>query len=166
MLSKIRILIITFSIVFIVGFSASAPASALIRQAEEISGQMLSQSRQTLEDKAGNTWQVIFFKETKIDRSPTINLRLVGFPGAIAFAHPQDLKIKIRPGMTLTAQDVFAEQSPSPNVGQYDFSEIVERLESNNFWELELPLVDKTVELRIPYFVIQEWQTVAEVKTN
>ncbi|MCU0537472.1 MAG: DUF3122 domain-containing protein [Hydrococcus sp. Prado102] len=164
MLGRIRILIITFAIVFILCFSAIAPASALIRQAEEISGQMLSQSRQTLEDKAGNTWQVIFFKEIKTGETPIINLRLVGFPGAIAFAHPQDLKIKIRPEMTLTAQDIFTQQSPSPNVGQYDFSEIVERLESNSFWEIELPLVDKTIELRIPYFVIEEWQTVAATK--
>ncbi|NJQ97067.1 MAG: DUF3122 domain-containing protein [Hydrococcus sp. CSU_1_8] len=127
---------------------------------------MLSQSRQTLEDKAGNTWQVIFFKEIKNEKTPTINLRLVGFPGAIAFAHPQDLKIKIRSGMTLTAQDIFAEQSPSPNVGQYDFSKIVKRLESNSFWELELPLVERTVELRIPYFVIEEWQTIAATDSN
>jgi hypothetical protein len=141
--------------------SLAAPAAATVRQ-EERSGQILTKSMQTLEDKAGNAWQVVFFKQTQTDRPPTINLRLVGFPGAVEFPHPQALKIAIHPGMTLTAADVFTDNSPAPNVGQYDLSEIIDRLESNSFWELEIPVAgEHSVELRIPYFVIQEWQTVA-----
>lgn len=157
-----RILVITILMTLVLWVGLIAPASASVRQIEEAPGQMLYQSRQTLEDKLGNTWQVVFFKQTKTGQSPTINLRLVGFPGAIAFLHPKALKIEVSPGVILTAADVFAEQSPAPNVGQYDFNEIANSLQSNSFWELELPLIGKnSVQLRIPYFVIQEWQTVA-----
>jgi hypothetical protein len=142
--------------------TTATPAAASLRQIEEAPGQILYQSRQTLPDKSGNAWQVVFFKQTKTGQPSTINLRLVGFPGASEFVHPKDLTIKIRPGITLIAADVFFEKSPAPNVGQYDFSNLVKQWQENNFWELELPLQRKDkIELLIPYFVIQEWQSVA-----
>jgi hypothetical protein len=153
------IVLLLVDLVFFLGLIT--PATAAIRQIEEAPGQILSQSRQTLEDKAGNAWQVVFFKQTKTKQPSTINLRLVGFPGAIAFIHPKDLAINIRPGMTLMAADVFAEKSPAPNVGQYDFNKIAAQWQSNSFWELELPVTgEEKLELRIPYFVIQEWQSI------
>lgn len=50
------------------------------------------------------------------------DLRLVGFPGKVEFAHPQDLKINNQAN-ALTASDRFTDKSPSPNVGQFNLKE-------------------------------------------
>jgi hypothetical protein len=44
----------------------SQPASALIRQQLEAPGQTLYQSRHSLRDGRGKTWQVILFKRIKV----------------------------------------------------------------------------------------------------
>lgn len=65
----------------------------MIRQQHETPEQILSQSRHTLRDDRGNSWQVVLFKRLKNGEIKEIDLRLVGFPGTLAFNHPQDLKI-------------------------------------------------------------------------
>ncbi len=139
------------------------PAYAVIRESKIPPNTVLYKSIQTWRDTDKNPWQVIFFKEIKDDNEPKINLRLVGFPDLYEFAHPQPLIIKIKDDLTLQFPDVFAsdQESFAPNMGQYDFKPILNQLESNNFWLLELPLKDgDSSTIKIPCFILEEWQKI------
>ncbi|MEM8830509.1 MAG: DUF3122 domain-containing protein [Cyanobacteria bacterium P01_G01_bin.19] len=137
------------------------PAFASIRQMEEAPGQILVQSRHTLKDDRGNSWQVVLFKRTKADGSSTIHLRLVDFPGLADFAHPKSLTITTNTGNSFKAEDVFAEKAPAFNVGEFDLRNILSQLPVT---KLNLSLImkgDKTTQLSIPSEVVLEWQSVA-----
>ncbi len=141
-------------------------ASATLREIQESPTKMLYQSRQSLKDADGNTWQVVFFKRVEAGKSPTINLRLVGFPDITKFAHPAPLKIRPNPTLEVTATDLFARETPADNVGQYDFDGLLEKLPDNTFWELELPLErSESITLKVPFFLIQEWNKVLDQNT-
>jgi hypothetical protein len=99
---------------------AIAPAQAAIRQLEEAPGQTVYQSevyksRQTLKDQQGNSWQAIAFQRTHPERTATMYLRLVGFPGTANIDHSQPLTLIDSMGKTFTAadvsQDMFIEQA-------------------------------------------------------
>ena len=144
------------------GFLTTSPVLADVHRIEEATDQILYQSRHTLRDRTNNTWQVILFKRIQRNELPEINLRLVGFPDTAQFAHPQPLQITTATGHQLTADDVFAEQSPAPNVGQYDFRQVLQQIQRNEFLKLTLPLTDSRSDyLNIPSFIVQEWQQVA-----
>jgi hypothetical protein len=136
------------------------PAWATVRNLEEKPGQMLYQSRQTLLDNQGNTWQVVLFKRVKSDQSTVTNLRLVGFPERDRFQHPAPLIVATSPQNLTELRDVFATESPEENVGQYDLAPVLGQLAMNNFWQLQLPL-ENPVTITVPYYVQQEWQLVA-----
>ena len=141
------------------------PAYAVVRESKIPPNILLYKSIQTWRDQAKNPWQLIFFKEIKGDNQPTLNLRLVGFPDLFEFEHPQPLTLKIREDLTLKVPDVFASDKAafSPNMGQYNFNGIVDKLESNNFWVLELPLKDGDVStIKVPYFILEEWKKVID----
>ncbi|HAC66123.1 MAG TPA: hypothetical protein DCF68_21965 [Cyanothece sp. UBA12306] len=153
----ILILCFAFSIVSV------HQAIASIKKITEASGQILYKSKQSWKDQAGNAWQVVLFKRIKDNETQKINLRLVGFPGVTEFNHPQELTIKVRDDLILTAPDVFVNnaQSPSPNVGQYDFNSLVDQLEISNFWLLTLPVKgDQQTQIRIPYFILKQWEEI------
>jgi hypothetical protein len=135
--------------------------AAPIQQQTEAPGQVIYQTRHTLKDSLGNSWQVIFYKRVE-ESNPTrnLNLRLAGFPGAVEFQHPQDLTLTTQRGETLTASDDFASDSPAPNIGEYDFQDIANRLPSRSSLELRLPLKERSATLQIPLPVILEWQEV------
>ncbi|AFY78148.1 Protein of unknown function (DUF3122) [Pleurocapsa sp. PCC 7327] len=144
------------------GIFSVLPAAAAIRQMEEAPGQILQQSRHTLRDEKGNAWQVVLFKRVKADGSTTVNLRLVGFPGTVAFAHPQPLKITTNQGEILVAEDLFAQKAPAPNVGQYDLKNILPQLPIAGAVHLSLVMNDdRAIDLSIPAEVTLEWQTIA-----
>ncbi|MEL4896263.1 DUF3122 domain-containing protein [Crocosphaera sp. Alani8] len=155
-----------FKLVFLLGLVcllSIQPASAVIRESEIPPNILLYKSIQTWRDQSKNPWQLIFFKEIKGNNEPTVNLRLVGFPDLFAFEHPQPLTIKIREDLTIKVPDVFAsdKESFSPNMGQYDFNRVVDSLESNNFWLLELPLKDgQSSVIKVPYFILEEWKKI------
>lgn len=138
--------------------SDSQSAEAVIRQQQETPEQVLYQSRHTLRDNTGNSWQVILFKRVKSGELREINLRLVGFPGEVKFAHVKPLKIKDADKI-LQASDVFTEKAPAPNVGQYNLKPILFQLSSNHLIELELPL-EKERTVKVPPAVILEWQSI------
>lgn len=143
------------------GFTA-APGLAEIRQAEEAPGQMLYQSRHSLPDRAGHSWQVVLFKRVKSGQVASVSLRLVGFPGIAEFVHPQPLEIKIGSEKTLTAEDMFAEESPAPNVGQYNIKGVLLQLPTNTRVLLSLPMTgDRSIDLPIPPSIVLEWQAIA-----
>ncbi|MFW6358057.1 MAG: DUF3122 domain-containing protein [Chroococcales cyanobacterium] len=142
--------------------SYALPTMALVRQQEEAPGQMLYQSRHTLKDDNRQTWQLVLFKRVKKNVLESINLRLVGFPGVANFTHPDNLILKTKDGKTFIAPDSFAEESPSPNVGQYDIAPIISELPANQSVELILPLESASRRIQVPYPIVLEWQTLAQ----
>uniref|UniRef100_UPI000D1DB361 DUF3122 domain-containing protein n=1 Tax=Cyanothece sp. BG0011 TaxID=2082950 RepID=UPI000D1DB361 len=158
--SVIAIALLSSIFIGLNGFTTH-PAFASIRQMEEAPGQVLIQSRHTLFDDRGNSWQVVLFKRTKAGGSSTIHLRLVDFPGLADFAHPQPLTITTDRGDLLKAEDVFAEKAPASNVGEFDLQNILSQLPVTT---LNLSLAMKgssSISLSIPSEVVLEWQSVA-----
>ncbi len=147
----------SFLLLFVV-MIPNVPAQALMRETTEKPGQVVYQSRQTLKDQNGKTWQIVLFKRIKNDAEPEINLRLVGFPDMVIFQHPAPLIIHPDANSTFELEDAFAKESPGANVGQYFISETFQTSPPNGIWELELPLVDQVDNIKVPYFVLQEWQ--------
>ncbi len=140
-------------------------AAAAIRQLEEAPGQRVYQSRQTLRDQHGNSWQAIAFKRIRPDGSTSLNLRLVGFPGIVEIERSQPLVLTDSLGKTLTAkntsQQIFTNAAlPEPNVGQYDLAPIVSQLKAAIPLKLSVPTTQgEPVKLLVSPAVVQEWQT-------
>lgn len=141
-------------------------AAAAIRQLEEAPGQRVYQSRQTLKDQHGNSWQAIAFKRIRPDATTTVALRLVGFPGVATIDRSQPLTLTSSLGQTLTAADasgqIFTDEAaPEPNVGQYDLQPLLPDLRAEIPLRLTLPTADgEAIILNVPTGLIQEWQTV------
>ena len=153
----------------LLGFGLLNPPSAVaaIRQLEETPGQMVYQSRQTLDDQQGNRWQAIAFKRIRSDGQTSFALRLVGFPGVTAIDHSQPLVLTGSLGNTLTAADdsgeMFTDEAaPKPNIGQYNLQPVLSQLEAAIPLQVTLPtLDDNSVSLTVPPTLIAEWKTVA-----
>lgn len=160
-LSKLTLIAAIVLLLFIgIDNFTTHPAFASIRQMEEAPGQVLIQSRHTLKDDRGNSWQVVLFKRTKADGSSTIHLRLVDFPGLADFAHPQPLTITTNKD-SFKAEDVFVEKAPAANVGEFDVQNLLSELPIT---KLNLSLAmkgEETTHLSIPSEVVLEWQSVA-----
>jgi hypothetical protein len=145
---------------------APSPAFATVTQIEEYPGQMLYQSRQTLRDQNGNSWQVIVFKRVHPEGSAVVSLRLIGFADGVEFDHTQPLTLTTSMGKTLTARDISSEISqdtPTPvNVGEYDLQSVLPQLQTEIPLHLTLPMVtSSSIKLQIPFTAIQEWQTLS-----
>jgi hypothetical protein len=103
----------------------------------------------------------VLFKRSKADGSSIINLRLVDFPGKADFAHPQPLQISTARGDLFEAEDMFAQKSPAPNVGQFEVKDIVLKLPITKL-NLSLQMKgDRSLKLSIPPEVVLEWQSIA-----
>lgn len=144
-----------------VGAIAVPPAVASIRQMEEAPGQFLLQSRHSLPDSQGHAWQAILFKRAYPDGSTRINLRLAGFPDMAEIVHPQPLTLVTQTGEIFTASDVFAEQAPAPNVGQYDLKPVLQQLPVGATTLSLVAKPDQSVQIAVPAEVIIEWQLVS-----
>ncbi|MGB2924268.1 MAG: DUF3122 domain-containing protein [Limnothrix sp.] len=136
------------------------PSLADLRQHEFVPGEMIYQSRQSLRDIDRHPWQIVVFKKVAGERVSNVQLRLVGFPDQVEFKHPADLIVRTRTGQDFQVSDQFAEQAPAPNVGQYDVTEILPLLPTDEPIILELP-TKQAVTLKIPVSVILEWQAIA-----
>lgn len=169
-------LFLVFSLFFSLCLGPIAPALAIIRQFEEAPGQVLIQSRQTLRDRLGQSWQVVLFVRPAVsdrvgadragaDRSVSqpreVALRLVGFPGQVAFRHPATLALIASQDQQWQAADGFATGAPGDNVGQYDLHDLLPTLPIDQPLDLQLPLVGETRSLRIPVAVLLEWRDLA-----
>jgi hypothetical protein len=158
-----RLLLGVLVLLFLIGLGSftAQPVAASLRQMEEAPGQVLYQSRHTLRDSTGKSWQVVLYKRVKAGSLDSINLRLVGFPGVDQFTHPQPLQITTGDGEVLTAADSFAAQSPAPNVGEYNLKEVLPELPTNLPVRLLLPLLsNQSREIRVPPPVVLEWQDI------
>lgn len=156
------ILILTLCVALLIGFStfSSEPAAALVEKEYEAPGQVLYKSRHSLRDRSGNSWQLIFFKRYQDDNLSSISLRVVGFPGVVEVAYPQPLQITTSSG-EFSAQDMFAAESPAPNVGQYDLQEILPQLPTTSSIRLLIPNQKTGYPVRIPGSLVLEWQSLA-----
>lgn len=153
----------------LLGFGLLNPpsAAAAIRQLEESPGQMVYQSRQTLNDQQGNSWQAIAFKRIRLDGQTSFALRLVGFPGVTTLDCSQPLILTDSLGKTLTAIDdsgeMFTDEvAPKPNIGQYNLQPVLSQLEAAIPLQLTLPTIDgNSVSLTVSPTLIAEWKMVA-----
>ena len=158
--------VLVLLLLFGFGLLAAAPTAAKIHFLEEAPGQMIYQSRQSLQDADGHSWQAIAFKRIDAsDRPATVFLRLVGFPGAVDLDHTQPLTLISSLGDTLTAPDVssqiFADNPPEPNVGQYNLQAILPQLGTAIPLRLSLATTQGSpVELSIAPTVLEEWKIV------
>ena len=142
------------------------PVLAAVTQIEDIPGHTLYRSQHSLKDQSGYAWQVVLFKQIESASKEVANdlssldLRLVGVPGAIEVDHPASLKITTLSGEVFTAPDVFFEDAPAPTIGEYNFKQLVAKLPTEKL-QLTIPLIGGSVDLQIPQQVVQEWQDVA-----
>ncbi len=135
------------------------PAVAVLRQHQDAPGIMRYHSQESLRDGAGNAWQVVLFKQITSGEPTLFNLRLVGFPGVTELTHPQPLEIITARGHILIAADEFAGGAPAPNVGQYNLTDILAKLQVNDSLTLSVPLKgEQTLSLKIPQSLVKEWQ--------
>ncbi|UZQ54037.1 DUF3122 domain-containing protein [Trichothermofontia sichuanensis B231] len=153
-------------VILLTGAIVPPPALAVLRQVEEAPGQVVYQSRQSVRDRDGHTWQVIAFERLKPNGERSVYLRLVGFPGIADIDRSQPLTLTTSLGQVLTADDasgqIFTDASrPEPNVSQYDLEPIVAKLPAGLPLSLSLAMTDgNTVVLNIPPALVQEWQAV------
>ncbi len=164
--SQIMLIIgLVFLILVAQGSFTVNSANALIREIEEAPTQIVYQAKHTLRDDKGKSWQVVFYKRFTSGEVNTINLRLVGFPGRVEFSHPQPLKISYSQNKISLARDNFAEKAPAPNVGEYQFPEVLLDLKTNSAVFLSLPLkTNQPARIKIPLPVLLEWQEVINRK--
>jgi len=147
------------------GLFTTPYAAAAIRQLEEAPGQMVYQSRQSLKDQHGNSWQAIAFKRISPNDKTSFELRLVGFPGVVEIDRSQPLLLTNSMGEELTADDnsslIFTDLSvPEPNVGEYDIQPLLPQLQPEIPLNLTLPVIDgEAINLSVPPSFVQEWQT-------
>lgn len=158
-------LLVVFGLVLYVTFSYQLPAVGVVIK-EQISPHiMLYKARQTLRGPSGYSWQVIVFKEITNGQPSETTLRLVGYPDAVEFIHPQPLTMTTPQGKQINLTDLFADTSPAPNVGQYNLSEILPDLPSD-FVTLSIPLKKGPTKLKIPPFVVEDWQKISTTQSN
>ncbi|MEO0948631.1 MAG: DUF3122 domain-containing protein [Cyanobacteria bacterium J06641_5] len=144
----------------ILGFwlSNPDPACARLEQHVEAPGRVLYKSLLKLRDSNRDTWQVVLFKWVENGCVTDLDLRLVGFPGRAEFQHPQNLVLAA--GNRLwQAPDRYATEAPTPNIGQFDLTEILPELPSASAVELTLPTTEMLT-LKVPMSAIAEWQVV------
>jgi hypothetical protein len=154
-------------IFLLLGIFTDASAGATIQQLEEAPEQVVYQSRQSLKDQHGKTWQAIAFKRILANGQTTLDLRLVGFPGVVEIDHSKPLALINSLGKKLTAADtsnqVFTETAtPEPNVAQYNLQPLLPQLQAEIPWKLKLPAVDsQPISLSVSSTLVQEWHNLA-----
>jgi hypothetical protein len=156
---------VTIFVLIGLGVLDAPNASAAIRQLEEAPNQMVYQSRQSLKDQHGNTWQTIAFKRSRPDGNSSFELRLVGFPNLVAIDHAQPLTLTNSLGKTLTATDTSSnifKDGAQGNVGQYDLQPLLSELQAEIPLKISLPMLKgEAISLSVPPALVAEWQTVA-----
>ena len=156
---------VTIFVLIGLGILDTPSASAAIRQLEEAPNQMVYQSRQSLKDQHGNTWQTVAFKRSRPDGNSSFELRLVGFPDLVAIDHAQPLALTNSLGKTFTAVDTSSnifKEGMQGNVGQYDLQPLLSELQAEIPLKISLPILKgDAISLSVPPALVAEWQTVA-----
>jgi hypothetical protein len=154
----IRSVFVLLIILLLGGFPADS-AMAVLRQHQDAPGVMHYHSQVSLKDDLGYSWQVLLYKIFKPGQPQDVHLRLVGFPGVFEFIHPNSLEILTARGRLLNASDVYAQESPAANVGEYNLTDVLPQLHNIDSLELYLPLQgEKPLVLELSKAVVTEWQ--------
>jgi hypothetical protein len=163
MLNKFLTLLFNLILILAISFVAIAfPATALLRQHHETENVLRYHAQDSLQDRDGNTWQVLLFPDRNQDTT-NYYLRLVGFPGINAFIHPQSLEILTASGKILIALDSYQNSAPAPNVGQYDLTLLLAQIPYQGSLKLSIPLAqNRELALKIPSEVLVEWQLLTQ----
>lgn len=160
-------LLLILALLLLLGFPRATQAD--IRTVEEAPGQVLYQTRSTLQDQQGNRWQAIAFKRHGPDGTDTLGLRLVGFPGAAVIDRSRLLKLVDSLGQELTAADtsakMFTDASlPEPHISQYDLGAVLTDIQPAVPLELQIPVeAGDPVVLLISPPTLKEWQQLRDV---
>lgn len=141
-----------------------SPALALLRKHHESPGVLRYHVHNSIQDQNGSAWQVVLFPKVKEEQVTTYYLRLVAFPGAAEFRHPQPLEITMATGEILISPDIFAQEAPAPNVGQFNFTPILPYLPQKQPLQLHIALRNnQNLSLDIPYSTQLEWQLLSHI---
>lgn len=151
---------------FLGGAIAPSPARANISQQEETPGQMLYQSRQTLSDRNGNTWNAIAFHRVGSQDDDGVYLRLVGFPGVANLNHARPMQIRTSLGQTFRVENVSEmttdNPTPAPNIGQFDLTPVLPQLQVFIPIEMHVATADNAIaKLDVASGIIREWKAIA-----
>jgi hypothetical protein len=161
------------SLIGVVDFSVPKSAAATVLHTADAANAIVVQSRRTIRDQQRQSWQVIAFKSVRPDMQDLpLTLRVVGFPGGPALAHPEpgqliDLQHRVWPLPDRSAQ-VAVDPALSFSLGQYDLAAVLGHLPTAQRLQLQLPTADAAnpIVLPIPPALIHEWQTVAAVAAS
>jgi len=146
------------------------PTQALLREHHQSTEVLIYHAQHSIKDRQQRAWQIILFPETNKSSPTKYYLRLVGFPELVDFTHPQPLEIITSAGKILMADDVFAEKNPASNVGQYDMTEIMDKLPSKGSLKLICPASNSSnisksnsaIALSVSASMLTEWQWLNE----
>lgn len=122
---------------------------------------VMVRSLQTLRDRSGQAWQVVFYKQLVHNQLDSVRLRLVGFPDQAAIDHSQPLIFEMGLGEERTSADVTPSDF-APAVGEYDVRAVIEQLDSAAPLHLALPLQQGIANVLVPPFAVREWQEVMQ----
>ncbi len=154
--------VLLFSSSLCFGAFPIAPAQAAIHTYPETETQTMYRSRLSLRDNQDLAWQAILFKRIRDGLVVDFKLRLVGFPGQVAVAHPAN--VVLRQGMNQAWQapdetEADAQlQTVVNGVGQYDMTQVMAELDRSAPMDLEVTLEGGEVRsFLVPPFVVKEW---------
>jgi hypothetical protein len=155
----LRVCLIVF---FCLGF-AVLPAAAEIRQFHETPGTLLYKSQWTLRDQHDRAWQAIAFQVRQPNPPFAVQLRLVGFPGSVQVKADQPLLLDDRQQFFSAPAIDFATP---PEVGQFDLQPVLGQLSPRSALYLTMATTEGTIELKVPPFLVEEWQSLPDRKTE
>ena len=134
------------------------PVLASIHAYPTSTNHIMYRSQQSLRDNDNTSWQLVLYKTVNFGKVETLHLRLVGFPGLAEIARREKLQITTASDKVWEAEDVLIDASFPANVGEYDFREIMRKIEREMPLWLTVPLRgDRSVELVVPPFAVKEW---------
>ncbi|NJN88236.1 MAG: DUF3122 domain-containing protein [Leptolyngbyaceae cyanobacterium SL_7_1] len=139
----------------------ATPSTASTHVYPEAADRVMVRSLQTLRDRSGQAWQVVFYKRLSQGQVDSVRLRLVGFPDQAAIDHSQPLAFELGLADVWTSPDVTPAEF-APAVGEYDVRAVMEQVDSAAPLHLVLPLRSGTAELLVPPFAVREWQEVMQ----
>ena len=137
-------------------------AAASIHTYPEAATQTMYRSRLSVQDNQNQAWQLILFKRLASGQVQDFNLRLVGFPGQVAIAHPSPLTLEDSHQHQWFADDITLQdpqlEPVTQSVGQYDVLMMMQTLDYAERMELKVTLEnDDSRILIVPQYMVKEW---------
>lgn len=166
-LRKLLLLVLT-TMLWLSSLPVPSTAASILYTADT-TGAIVVQSRRTIRDQVGHSWQVIAFKRMWPHHVEPIYLRLVGFPGQVELAHPSSIQLVDAGLRTWTLADRTAQISTAmasfPTVGQYELQDVLSELPIDQRLDLQLQTLEPaSINLRLPTGLIKEWKRMADIE--